>query len=98
MKQILYSFFFASLLFLSWSSRAQSPAAFSYQAVVRNASGALVQNQPILLRLRILNNNDSGTVLYKEVHTVTPNAYGLVNVAVGKGSPVLGSFNAIPGC
>ncbi len=71
------------------------PQAVSYQAIIRDGSGNVLQNQNIVLQIDILQNSQSGTVVYSETHTVTTNSYGLVNVNIGEGTPNTGSFDAI---
>jgi translation initiation factor 2 beta subunit (eIF-2beta)/eIF-5 len=74
---------------------AQSPEVFKYQAIVRNTSGEVLANQNVSFRISILKNNTSGTLVYEEIHTVTTNSFGLVNLNIGEGSVVSGSFSTI---
>ena len=74
---------------------AQSPRAFKYQAAVRNSSGDLITNQIVSFRVSIRDISANGTILYKETHSATTNAYGLANISIGLGTPVSGSFGAI---
>ena len=83
------------VMLLSLTGLAQSPSSFSYQAIVRNNNGALVQNQAVLLRIRINNNSVNGTLLYQEVHAVSTNSNGLVNLNIGLGNVVQGNFASI---
>ena len=73
-------------------ARAQVPSAFTYQAVARDASGNLVANKTIGLRLSIL---DGSTPVYAETHVTQTNAYGMFSVNIGTGGPVTGTFAAI---
>ncbi|MCX6268912.1 MAG: hypothetical protein NTW16_16425 [Bacteroidetes bacterium] len=79
---------------LAMSVFAQSPRKFSYQAVVRNAAGKLVQNSNVGLRISILQGSASGTVVYTETHQAVTNVNGLVSVEIGGGSTT-GSFSDI---
>jgi hypothetical protein len=76
---------------------AQSPEKMSYQCVVRNASGVLVANQSVGLKISILQGTPSGTVIYSETYSPNPqtNANGLVTIEIGGGFPVTGTFSAI---
>ena len=65
---------------------AQPPQKFSYQAVVRNAAGKLVQNGNVGIRISILQGSATGTVVYTETHNALTNVNGLVTVEVGNGS------------
>ena len=69
----------------------------SYQCVVRNASGALVTNQSVGIKISILQGTPSGTVIYSETYSPNPqtNANGLVTIEIGGGTPVTGTFSAI---
>jgi hypothetical protein len=73
---------------------AQAPQKLSFQAVVRNEQGKLVQNANVGMRLSILQGSATGTLVYSEVHLATANVNGLVSVAIGTGTPT-GSFESI---
>ena len=71
---------------------AQAPEKFSYQAVVRNASNALVTNAQVSVRVRILQGSASGNSVYVETQTATTNANGLLTVEIGGGTVQQGAF------
>jgi hypothetical protein len=73
-------------LLLSMTSFAQAPEKMSYQAVVRDASGVLVSNSAVGMRISILQNTTTGTAVYVETHTPTSDENGLVSIEVGTGS------------
>jgi uncharacterized protein (TIGR02145 family) len=90
----------ASIFFLFWSGMAlqamsQSPDRLSYQAIVRNASGNVVTNQSVGMRITILKGSAAGTAVYSETHARTTNANGLVTMEIGGGTPVTGTFGAV---
>ncbi len=90
------TFFFILSFLLVTVLTAQTPSSFRYQAVARNSSGNLLGNQNVSFRISILNGSASGTVAYRETHTgKTTNAFGLVEIEIGKGTPVTGTFSAI---
>ena len=64
----------------------RSTDGFSYQAVVRDANGELVDNAKVGLRLT-LTSGENGQAMYQETHTPTTNSYGVLSVTVGKGTP-----------
>ncbi|MCD4745185.1 MAG: hypothetical protein K8R58_02675 [Bacteroidales bacterium] len=74
---------------------AQSPNAFKYQAVVRDASGASICNADISLKFIIHQGSPTGAEVYDETHTPTTNDFGLVNLEIGNGTPGSGNFSAI---
>jgi len=71
---------------------AQVPEKFSYQAVVRNASNALVTNAPVGVRVSVLQGGVNGTLVYMETHTAVTNANGLMTLQIGGGNVQQGSF------
>ncbi|MFZ4521599.1 MAG: glycine-rich domain-containing protein [Bacteroidales bacterium] len=83
----------ATLIF-SVTIFAQSPQKLSYQAVVRNSLGKLVQSTNIGIKISILQGSASGTVVYTETHQATTNVNGLVSVEVGGGTST-GNFSDI---
>jgi hypothetical protein len=92
MKKLQLLLFFLFSTFLTYSQSGTIP----YQAVARDASGALIQNETVFVQFNIRNNTPTGPYLYVEAFTVTTNEYGLINVNIGAGTPLLGTFNSIP--
>ncbi|HEY0029244.1 MAG TPA: hypothetical protein VGC65_00685 [Bacteroidia bacterium] len=76
-------------------SFAQAPQGFNYQAVARNASGIAIVSQPIGLQISLRQNTALGTIVYTETHSVISNNVGILNLVVGMGTPVTGTFSAI---
>ena len=85
----------ALVLAVTLTAIAQSPQALKYQAVVRNSSGDVLTNQLVALKISILQNGPTGTVVYSETHLVSTNQYGLVTLSVGYGAIVSGDFTII---
>lgn len=83
------------LILLSSQSFAQAPAAFSYQAVARDQSGVVLADQQIGLRITLYSPSGSESHRYVEEHTVTTNAYGLVDIAIGRGKAQEGTFDSL---
>jgi uncharacterized protein (TIGR02145 family) len=67
----------------------------SYQAIIRNASSALVASTQIGMKISILQGSESGTVVYVETQAPTTNANGLVTIEIGAGTVVAGTFATI---
>ena len=82
-------------LLLPVLSIAQVPQAFDFQGVARDASGEPLVSQSITLRLSIISGTPSGTMVYQEDQAATTTPFGLFNVRIGDGTPVVGSFPAI---
>jgi hypothetical protein len=92
MKNLLYTL--ACLLFVStiW---AQVPQSFKYQAVARDASGVVINNQSVGIQISIVQSSIYGASVYVETFTTTTNNFGLLNINVGTGAVVIGDFAAI---
>lgn len=73
---------------------AQSPEKLSYQAVVRNASNELVAEAIVGVRISILKDSESGTVVYMETQTPETNNNGLLSIEIGTGTTT-DDFSAI---
>jgi len=74
---------------------AQAPQKMSYQAVIRNASNALVTSTPVGMKISILQGSSTGTPVYVETQTPSTNANGLVSLNIGAGAVVSGTFAGI---
>ena len=65
---------------------------FNYQAVLRDASGMVIKEQSVTLQVTIMSDNQ---VAYKETHQLTTSATGYINMVIGNGSRVFGTFEKI---
>lgn len=74
--------------------QAQVPQQISYQAIIRDTQGELLQNQQINLRLSIVKGTTQVTTIYMETYSATTNENGLVTLAIGTGTSS-GSFSEI---
>lgn len=83
------------ILFTKVSLYSQSPQGIPYQGVARNASGAILANQPITLRMSIHDTTTTGTVVYNETHTITTTALGQFSITIGLGTPITATFASI---
>ncbi len=77
------------------SSYAQVPEKMSYQAVIRNSSNQLISNQPVGMRISVLQGSADGPAVYVETQTPVTNANGLVSLEIGTGVAEEGDFAAI---
>lgn len=89
MKKLLTLLTLLAALYLVLTLQAQPPQKISYQAVVRNSTNALVTNQPVGVKITILQGSATGTPVFAETHTPTTNANGLINIVIGTGSPAI---------
>ena len=92
--KILLLVLLSILVLKATSAWAQAPSKMTYQAVVRTACGALVSQSTVGLRLSIVRDSVSGSVVYQEVFQPGPstNAHGLLTVELGGGQPVIGTL------
>ncbi len=82
-------------LLISTSLWAQAPQSFKYQAVLRDNVGNIIANQNVPTRITIHQGSGTGTTVYQETFSPTTNQYGLVNLNIGNGTVVSGSFAGI---
>ncbi|MBK9017369.1 MAG: hypothetical protein IPM82_26785 [Saprospiraceae bacterium] len=68
-------------ILLSFAALAQSPQMINYQAVLRNSTGDISQNQSVNVEFVIHSGSTNGPTVYSEAHSATTNEYGLVNPA-----------------
>ena len=93
MKRLLI--LLSALLLISLQLKSQSPQAFKYQAVVRNASGDIIANQQVRFKISILQGDAPASAIYSETHLLSTNAFGLVNLEIGTGTAPTGNFSTI---
>lgn len=86
----LFTFLLASV-----NLYAQAPQKINYQAVARDLSGVPLMNEPVTIVYDIRQSSPLGTIVYSETHNTTTNDFGLFNLAIGAGTPTLGTFPAI---
>lgn len=92
MKRVLL---LLSFLLFNFIVYCQAPRAFNYQAVVRDASGEILRNHEIALKVLLLEGASDGKSVYSEWHRLVTNNYGLINLEVGKGDYPSSSFKDI---
>jgi trimeric autotransporter adhesin len=76
-------------------ANAQPPAAFTYQATVRNSSGGLIANQAVAFRIGIIKTFPGGPLMYEEIHNITTTDLGLATFYIGLGTTTQGSIDSI---
>ena len=92
MKKLIITSLFSLSLLMTW---AQAPQKMTFQAVVRNASDALISNSNVGMRISILQGSANGTAVYIENHTPTTNINGLATLEIGGGTVTTGVFSSI---
>ncbi|MEM7369482.1 MAG: hypothetical protein AAF587_12845 [Bacteroidota bacterium] len=75
---------FPLFLFMLGLSYGQTPQAFSYQAVARDANGDCLGDATISVRFSIRDSSSTGPILYQEQHiAIQTNAQGLFSLPIG---------------
>ena len=70
----------------------QVPNLMSYQAVIWDASGNLVSEKTVSIKISILQGSVSGTSVYSETHKIQTNINGLVSLTIGGGTNATGKI------
>jgi hypothetical protein len=78
----------------------QTPQGLNYQAVARNASGGLIANVNLPVRMTIQSDSIGGTIFWQELHSsVITTDQGVINLVIGKGArqstSTVATFSAI---
>jgi len=71
------------------------PQSFNYSSVIRGNNGQALPNKEVSLRLTILSGSSSGIEEYQETHLDTTSQIGVINLQIGNGTPIFGSFSDI---
>src|SRR5580704_9810910 len=90
-----HTLWFILLVFLCNPAIAQAPEGMNYQAVARDANGAVLQHHHISLRLTVHDGSSTGSIAYQETDTTTTNQFGLFSIVIGNGEVVQGTFSGI---
>ncbi|MDA9125516.1 hypothetical protein N9J80_01925 [Flavobacteriaceae bacterium] len=93
MKKLLITLVLA--LTSTLSLQAQTPQGFNYQATVRNAGGELIVNQNVNFRFNIQQGSETSSPIFTEIHLVSPDDLGQVNLVIGDGTSTIGDFSQI---
>jgi hypothetical protein len=74
----------------------QVPEAFKYQAIIRGSDGLPVAGKQVHLRVSIIRDDPGNMASYTEQHDVYTTTQGIVNLEIGGGQAISGSFQSIP--
>ena len=92
MRQLI---FISLVLCLTTIGLAQVPQNMNFQSVLYNTDGATLPNEDVKLIINILEGSEAGDIVYREEHTITTNDYSMINLKVGTGEVLYGSWNEI---
>lgn len=91
MKKLLILVFLCSVLFGS----TQAPEKINFQTVLHETEGTVLANQAVKMIVNIIAESENGDIVYREEHTVESNEYGLINLQIGTGEVLYGSWQDI---
>jgi hypothetical protein len=74
---------------LAFTAVAQIPYQFSYQAIARDKNGQPISKQ-VKVQFTILQGSATGTIVFREEHTLTTNSFGLFSPNIGTGTLLQG--------
>jgi hypothetical protein len=94
MKSRYLLLLFATLLSLSSIGQVENKG-FKYQAVARDGSGYPIIDQEVTFQIKIYTINGNNNENYIENHYALTNQFGLVNLNIGSGEVVEGTFSNI---
>ena len=60
------------------------PQAINFQAIARDANSEVMANTPIMIQLTILDGSPEGELIYREIRSLTTNAYGSFSFQIGR--------------
>lgn len=82
MKKIIFT---VCLLMAAMFLTAQDvPQAINFQAIARDANSEVMANTPIMIQLSILDGSPEGELIYREIRSLTTNAYGSFSFQIGR--------------
>ena len=65
-------------------SAQEVPQAINFQAIARHANSEVMANTPIMIQLTILDGAPEGELVYREIRSLTTNAYGSFSFQIGR--------------
>jgi len=83
------------IVFLPLTIFSQQNLGFSYQGLIRGVDGSIIKNRLVSIRIDLISNSTSGSILYSESHTIETNSLGVFDITIGQGSQIGGSFFTI---
>ena len=75
-----------SVLFCAITFAQSVPQGINYQAVARDANGAVLMNQALTIQFSVISDIATSAVSWQETHTVSTNDYGLYTAIIGQGT------------
>ncbi|HAD11951.1 MAG TPA: hypothetical protein DCF33_05880 [Saprospirales bacterium] len=96
MNNLKQFFLLLTFLLAGFAASAQTvPSGINYQAVLRNVKGEIISDQPVGIKVSVLD-PETRTYYYAETHQVMTNQAGIFTLVVGGGKAEQGRFSDIP--
>ncbi len=73
-----------------------TPIGMHYQAIARDAAGDLIANEQMVVKVEMMTLEPNESVIYSEMHSLSSNTFGLLNLSIGEGKKTSGEFDEIP--
>ena len=93
MKQII--FILGCLLIFCSDLHSQASNKINFQSILRNSAGELVLNTAVSLRFQILENSNSGPIIFEETHITSTDGLGMISLKIGEGNISTGNISNI---
>lgn len=84
---------FISLAKVYYYTISVNDSGFRYQRIVKDKDGRALQNQKIVLKIEILQNNKQ--LIFSETHHTRTNNFGLIDIQIGQGEVIKGEINKV---
>jgi hypothetical protein len=75
--------------------QAQSPQGINYQATVRNSAGVLIVNTNVYFKFNVIQGSQTAVPIFTETHYVPTDDLGQVNLVIGQGTAITGTFSEL---
>ena len=82
MKKIIFTL--CLLMAAMFLTAQEVPQAINFQAIARDANSEVMANTPIMIQLTILDGSPEGELVYREIRSLTTNAYGSFSFQIGR--------------
>ena len=96
MKKILLSLIIANLFGVLVLTAQSTSQGMNYQAVARDASGQIIANLPISLKISLVSKNGAQAEYFSETHQLQTDNNGLFKIIIGEGKDASGKLSEVP--
>ncbi|MDB3984796.1 hypothetical protein N9420_01745 [Flavobacteriaceae bacterium] len=72
-----------------------SNAQFNYQSILKDNNGSVIVNTSITYKISFIYDSSSGSTVYSETHSTTTPVDGIINLVIGSGTAISGTFSSI---